>query len=412
MKNWIKNIALGCLIGFSVNGFSQEGYSYKRKIELQKDTLNWNSVELPDEMYDKIKSDLSDIRIFGLKDNDTIEVPYLVSTEKIVFSKIIHSKIINQSKTNEGYYFTIENLYPDTNISKIQLNFSNENFNWEVNLEGSHNQNEWFTILEDYRVLSIKNPQTNYRFEQLAFGSATYKYYRIFIKTTDKPEIISASLNLDSYNFNSVVSRKIDNLSFKNEKENKSSIIEFSSKTKLPVISLKIEVNDDDFDRPIRIEYLKDSIKTEKGWIKNYDLLYSGTISTTKKDFLTVDENILVKDFRIIIENRDNAPLSVESVELFSFVHSVYFKTKEQTDYYLFYGHEKVNKPQYDIEKFRERIINEPKIKATLSDEILIPKKVEIQQKPLFESKLWLWVIMILIIGILGYFSLKMLKKE
>jgi hypothetical protein len=30
--------------------------------------------------------------------------------------------------------------------------------------------------------------------------------------------------------------------------------------------------------------------------------------------------------------------------------------------------------------------------------------------KPLFENKLWLWTIMILIIGILGWFSLKMMK--
>ena len=418
MKKLVKYVFLSCLIGISLNGFSQDNFSYKRKIELKKDSLNWNSIEIPDEMYDKVKSDLSDIRIFGFKDNDTIEVPYLISIERESVAKIIHSKIINQSKTNEGYYFTIENLYPDIDISTIQLYFSNENFDWKVDLQGSHNQNEWFTILEDYRILSIKNNQTDYRFEKLAFGYTNYKYYRVFIKTKEKPELINTVLHHEIFSFNSK-EYKIEKFFVENDKENKKSIIEFSTKTKAPIYSVKIKVNDEDFHRPIRIEYLRDSTKTEKGWIKNYGLFYSGTISTYDDRFynqnhpkITLNNQILAKDFRIIIENQDNQSLEIEFVDLQLLRHSIYFKTKEQADYYLFYGNEKTNTPEYDIEKFRNRIISEPKTNTTLSEEIPIPKKEEIVQKPLFESKLWLWGIMILIIGILGYFSLKMLSKK
>ncbi|MEG1267061.1 MAG: DUF3999 domain-containing protein, partial [Myroides sp.] len=49
---------------------------------------------------------------------------------------------------------------------------------------------------------------------------------------------------------------------------------------------------------------------------------------------------------------------------------------------------------------------------VSLSNEIQIQKTEEIKQKPLFENKLWLWGIMVLIIGVLGYFSVKMISKK
>ncbi len=39
-----------------------------------------------------------------------------------------------------------------------------------------------------------------------------------------------------------------------------------------------------------------------------------------------------------------------------------------------------------------------------------IDKKVTPKKEPLFKNKLWLYGIMVLIIGLLGWFSLKMLK--
>src|SRR5690606_2747425 len=190
MKKLAKYIVLSCLIGFSVNGFSQEGYSYKRKIELKKDSLNWNSIEIPDEMYDKLKPDLSDIRIFGFKDNDTIEVPYLLKIESNFYiNNTLSGKIINKSYSDSKFYFTLEIDQTNMILNVIDLSFANENFDWKVKLEGSHNQNEWFTILDNYRILSIKNMETDYRFEKLVFENSKYKFYRISIETNQEPKL-------------------------------------------------------------------------------------------------------------------------------------------------------------------------------------------------------------------------------
>lgn len=420
MKKWIKKIILGCLIGFSVNGFSQNGYSYKRKIDFHNTPLKWKSVTIPDELYDKTKSDLSDIRIFNFVGKDTIEVPFVISINDFNPNDPIKPKIINQTKTDSGFYFTLENVSQVSNISEIKLQFANENFDWKINLQGSNDQNEWFTILEDYRILAIKNPQTDYRFENLSFKNTKYKYYRIFVKTQDELVLKSAFLNAPIKGIPDLKTHKTTNFSTESDKKDQITIIEFSTKTKLPVYSINIKVDEKgSFYRNFNVEFLVDSIQTEKGWKKQYQHLFSGRLSSSetvliKEDFppLTLNNQIVAQSYRITIENQDNAPLNIQSIELQSLIHSIYFEATQTSDYFVFYGTKDSKAPKYDLEKFYDKITNEPKAEATLSNEILIPKKEEIKSKPLFESNYWLWGIMILIIVILGYFSFKMLSKN
>ncbi|HUH26548.1 MAG TPA: DUF3999 family protein [Flavobacterium sp.] len=419
MKKWIKNSILGCLIGCSFHGFSQNGYTYQRKIAVKQDVSKWQSLTIPDELYDKTKSDLSDIRIYNFVGKDTVEVPFLLSINN--YNPDLEEtkpKIINQTKTDSGFYFTLENLNLVTAISEIKLQFKNENFDWKIDLQGSNNQNEWFTILEDYRILAIKNPQTTYRFENLSFENTTYKYYRIFIKTQDKPVLTNVFLNASIKGVPDFKTHKITNFTVENNKKNKTTVIEFSTKTKLPVYGIDVKVNDKStFYRNFEVEYLIDSVKIEKGWKKHYQHLFSGRLSSSetaliKEGFppITLNNQLVAQSYRITIENQDNAPLNIQYIELQSLIHSIYFEAKDTTNYVLFYGNKEAKTPQYDLEKFYNKIINEPKSEARLLDEILISKET-VQQNPLFESKLWLWGIMLLIIVILGYFSFKMVAK-
>lgn len=54
-----------------------EDYSRSRAIE--KPTETWHKTTLPNEIFSQIKSDFSDLRIYGISEkSDTIEAPYLV----------------------------------------------------------------------------------------------------------------------------------------------------------------------------------------------------------------------------------------------------------------------------------------------------------------------------------------------
>ena len=122
-------------------------------------------------------------------------MPYLLKQRADqVNTKEISFKQLNQSANNSGYYYTFQSPGGNT-INQIELNFQQTNFDWQVTLEGSNNNKEWFGILKNYRILSIKNNDTDYQFTTLKFPDSKYQYFRIAIKSSIQPDLISAKLN-------------------------------------------------------------------------------------------------------------------------------------------------------------------------------------------------------------------------
>ena len=67
--------------------------------------------------------------------------------------------------------------------------------------------------------------------------------------------------------------------------------------------------------------------------------------------------------------------------------------------------------PNYDIEQFSYKISNITN-KITIGNEEFVDKTKQANTEPLFMNKAWLWGIMILIIGLLGWFTVRMMKKK
>ena len=421
MKLKIKSIFSLIFLGISALGFAQKNdFSFKRAIKPNPAT-EWNKIEIPLPMYEKLNQNFSDIRIYQLLGKDSLEVPYLLSKTQFASlenetTEYIGFKILNQTKTADGYYFTLES--PITaDIEEIDLHFSNQNFDWKITLEGSHDQNQWFSILENYRILSIQNSKTDYNFQLLAFEKTNYKFYRIFIPSKETPILQRASMQekfTPKIEFNKLL---INNIKQTNSTKDKNSVITFSLPYKIPVYSLILNIDKNDaFSRPIKIKYLTDSIKTEKGWLKNYDTFYSGKITyygAKDLDFSFPNNDVIwAKDFQIIIENQDNAPITVKSVSAVSPKYFIYFKPKNEENYFLFYGDENSSLPEYDLKLIEDKVFKLSKSDAGLSDEEKLPKKEKPAKEPLFKDKGWLWGVMILIICILGFFSYRMLSTK
>ena len=421
MKLKIKSIFSLIFLGISALGIAQKNdFLFKRAIKPNSAT-EWNKIEIPLPMYEKLNQNFSDIRIYQLSEKDSMEVPYLLSKTQFTSlenetTEYIGFKILNQTKTADGYYFTLES--PITaDIEEIDLHFSNQNFDWKITLEGSHDQKQWFSILENYRILSIQNSKTDYNFQLLAFEKTNYKFYRIFIPSKETPILQRASMQekfTPKIEFNKLL---INNIKQTNSTKYKNSVITFSLPYKIPVYSLILNIEKNDaFSRPIEIKYLVDSVKTEKGWVKNYETFYYGKIiyyGAKDLDFSFSNNDVIwAKDFQIIIENQDNTPLTIKSVNAFSPKYFIYFKPKNEENYFLFYGNKKSSLPEYDLKLIEDKVFKLSKSDASLSDEEKLPKKEKPTKEPLFKDKGWLWGVMILIICILGFFSHRMLSTK
>ena len=421
MKLKIKSIFSLIFLGISALGFAQKNdFWFKRAIKPNPAT-EWNKIEIPLPMYEKLNQNFSDIRIYQLLGKDSLEVPYLLSKTQFASlenetTEYIGFKILNQTKTADGYYFTLES--PITaDIEEIDLHFSNQNFDWKITLEGSHDQKQWFSILENYRILSIQNSKTDYNFQLLAFEKTNYKFYRIFIPSKETPILQRASMQekfTPKIEFNKLL---INNIKQTNSTKDKNSVITFSLPYKIPIYSLILNIEKNDaFSRPIETKFLVVSVITEKGWVKNYETFYYGKIiyyGAKDLDFSFSNNDVIwAKDFQIIIENQDNTPLTIKSINAVSPKHFIYFKPKNEENYFLFYGNKNSSLPEYDLKLIEDKVFKLSKSDASLSDEEKLPKKEKPTKEPLFKNKGWLWGVMILIICILGFFSHRMLSTK
>ena len=385
---------------------------YKYKRELKGITNQWHKLTLPNGVFSKTQSDLSDIRIFGvLPNNDTVEAPYILQqlTDEISSKEVIFT-LINQSRNDKGYYFTFE-IPARNQINKISLDFKQQNFDWQIELEGSHNQQEWFTILDNYRILSINNSLSNYQFTKLSFPNSKYRYYRLLVRSDVKPKLITAKISLYKIKVANYKIHPISKISVNEDKKAKQTIIDIYLEMPVSVSYLNIDIgNKFDYYRPITVKYLSDSSKAEQGWRYHYSTLTSGTLSSIEKNGFKFRSTILQK-LKIIIHNHDNEPLKVDSATLRGYNYELIARFNDKGNYYLVYGNENASWPQYDINRFTNKI---PEILTglKLGKEQLIENEEIRTSEPLFNNKVWLWIIMTVIILLLGWFSIRMLQNK
>lgn len=383
--------------------------TYAHKIEISGIKDQWHKIEIPDSVFGKISQNMNDLRIYGVTETDTVEAPYLLKVVKGQYlRKAIAFKKLNEASKANGYYYTYEITTTEA-IDQIQLDFENENFDWKVVLEGSQNQNEWFTLLEDYRILSIQNEQTDYSFTTLNFTKSKYRFYRMLVKSEDKPQIESAKISIDTnvkgrYRDYTIMNTNIT-------QDGKRTVLDIDLKKRLPISFLIINVSDKvDYYRPFTIEFLSDSVKTEKGWRFDYRTISSGTLSSIEKNEFSFPTTLAQK-FRVTVQNHDNQPLQIESATAKGYVHELLARYTKPAKYYLAFGKMNERKPQYDISLAATKIPDELS-PLTLGAMEAIPKKESPTVAPLFENKLWLWAIMVVIILVLGGFTLKMMQKK
>lgn len=408
MKLINKNLLYLIVLLYS-SSFGQIGqYNYKRQINGITD--QWHKIILPDEIFEKVAQDQRDIRIFGIiPTQDTIEAPYLLKLKKEQITlKEVAFRTINATHNQQGYYYTFA-LPEMQTINGMKLDFNRENFDWFIKLEGSQDNSEWFTILDRYRILSIKNSLTDYQFTKVVFPEASYRYFRLSINSPMDPGLHGTKIEQRSMVAGSFREYQLKAAEIYHDKENKRTEIDVQLTIPVPVSRLRIGISSTfDYYRPVTIQYLTDSFKTEQGWKYNYKTLLNSTLTSIEKGEFAF-ESTTTNKLKIHIQNQDNQPLDIDTIHVRGYVHELWARFTEPATYFLAYGSNRAYRPHYDIQRFNNSIPE--KIKTVqLGEEMIISKETITASEPLFRNKAWLWVIMSIIIIVLGWFTLKMIK--
>ena len=388
-----------------------KNFRYQR--ELQGVTSQWHRLVVPDSVFGKTGKNLEDIRIYGVAPGqDTLEVPYLLQTGCAVQEKEVSFLLRNTTHNSNGWYFTFEQ--PDEEaINFLQPEFEQKNFDWNIQLQGSHDQREWYTLLDRYRILSISNASAEFRFTRLNFPDARYRYYRLLVRSAEQPVLQSAQLQLRTVTAGTPRTYVVRTTIQKNNKATRQSEVTIDLPLPVPVSMLQVSMQDQvDYYRPLTITCLSDSFETEQGWRYQYRSLATGVLSSEGTNRFSFPATI-TRQLKLILHNQDNQPLTIDSVLVGGFEHELVarFPQRENTRYYLVYGNERIAAPEYDLARFSTNIPAATTL-LTAGPEDQIAEPSAPQKKALFTNRWWLWLIIGTVIVLLGWFTLSMMRKQ
>lgn len=397
--------ALILLILFAAMGVTAEIANFALKREIVGTEAGWHKIVLPDDIYAKVSGGMTDLRIAGVRpDGERFEVPYLLRQTAEAKETAVDFKTVNQVAGSGGRLITFEVPTAET-VNQIDLSFGLENFDWRVRLEGSSDQKQWFKILDDYRIVALKNKFTSYSFTTLRFPDTKYKYLRLFIPVNEDPEFGRASIMRTVSSRDARRNYQVKSFKVTEDKTFRVSVIDIELENNVPLDFLKVNVADKiDFYRPISVEYVS-------GANADNQPVYARGAADILSSF---DPNgfrfpvFVANKLRISVSNQDNPPLTFESFEIAGTTYELVAQFPEAAKYLLVYSKPDTPKPQYDLANFKDKVPDQlPELKLgpeEVNDDYSAPGAA-------VSSPLWLWPVMIVAIAIMGFFAFRMLRK-
>lgn len=383
---------------------------YNFRQELPEINYTWQQIEISPQMFSAVLPSLKDIRIIGFTPgNDTVEAAYIIEKQKeIISSSDVPFKLINLVNDGSNYYSTFSTLKQEA-INSIKLELSKQNYNMKVKLEGSNDQIKWYEILNDYRLVGIRNEFVSYNFSRLEFNNVQYKYFRVSWPYSHSIELNSASLKQISTTPGKMMAYKCS-YKITEDESSKLTIVDLYLADKMPVSKIKLDIDADyDFYRPISFQKIIDSTKIKKTWQVYYSDIDRAVLSSLEKPEFSIPE-LITNRLRLLIYNYDNEPVKIQGVHLYGEQYQITARFIQDADYFIYFGNPNAERPNYDLKYFDEKIPDAIPLLVPGALEQLLDTSLKKSEKA--PNKVWLWIVMGLIVVVLGGFTIQLIRKS
>lgn len=388
-----------------VHCFAQTSFRYKRPITGVQGE-GWYNVILPADIFSHLNRGLSDLRVYSVTGADTVEIPYLMEVlDDDVVLEEVHLPLLNKSFRDGELFLTVE-PDPAQGINHLKLNFDQSDFFAFVTLEGSDDRREWFEIVNDKRMVSLGKNGTRYALSSLDFPLTNYRYLRVRVRSDKKLSLRSASFA--RHEVRAGKHRQIPSRwEMETDKKARRSYVHIKLDDYVPVDRVHVYTDSTlDYYRSFNIGYVSDSAQSDKGWIKYYNEVFDGHLTSYRPNVFSFP-HALTREIRLVIHDRDNAPLGIRDISVQGPEVRLVARFSPGNNF-MMYGADHVSSPVYDLVHFDNKIPDDA-AQATLGPEtILAPAGAP--STPLLQNRLWLWSVMVVVIGLLGFFTIKMMK--
>src|SRR5690606_23909616 len=110
------------------------------------------------------------------------------------------------------------------------------------------------------------------------------------------------------------------------------------------------------------------------------------------------------------IRNEDNPPLALDSIQVYQLNRYMVAYLKNADSYKLKAGH-KLLPPVYDLASFKNKIPPTAEVIIPAPFQVYATADEATANSTFFNSKLWIWAALIVIIGALAFMSVRMIRE-
>lgn len=390
-----------CFVFCSVHVFAQQ---FTHKAALDKVSQNgYYQIHLPNKIRALAEPDLKDLRILNEQNK---QVPY----------KVKHTEYQLDETTFEDYNFTqIKNDYfinkgSRTTSNYLVLKVKNTAITKYFTLSGSNNQKDWFA-LTDTNSFAVNSNSNTHVYWPIYFPINDYQFIRLSFNNA-----ISAPINIENIGYykNQSIINELDKIEEYYQSlpgiERKTTSIKLTIPNKQQIDEIRFKVNGPTYyNRNVTI-YKTIMVKQKRALIPQKEVICQLVLNS--RNSLNFPVNMYENELFIDIENNDNEPLNIGSIELYQ--KPIYLLAELQADqnYAIYCGDKTLNTPIYDIENLYElnnKLLNEVKVQNMQN--ITNPTKTITKAIAFYEQNWFMWACIGIGVLTLALFSINLLKE-
>ena len=409
-------------------------WKFQAQVTVEDGTGRYCRLTLTPDIYDAARIDLADIRLL---DAHGQQVPYVLAKPRDITDRLKYSpSLINRSTNEDGAAMVTLDFGKQVVKNRVEVETGGNNFRRAVKIEGSNDNVQFFTIVEQAYVFAV---DYRTRFEQVDLPANDYRYLRVSVAPMADEGQSPVIEDIRASKFESKLAErrtvKLLQIEHSEDEKSKSSIYVYDLAYRhLPVSEIELGVTDNAFYRYVTVDgrdeatrKVKIDSEDNRQRFKEVEVAWKRIISDTiyrypeangkrrEKLVLRVPSGRRIYRYlKIVISNYDDKPLAIYSTSAKMIADKIMFIVQDDIAPTLYVGSPSAGKPRYDL---AQRLNNPLQVEARfakLSNIIDNPLFGQVEVKPLAwteKHKVLLWIIMGAVVLVLAGFILKSFKS-
>lgn len=335
---------------FAFAAFSQADWVYYKDIS----GGNGGIVKFPldEEIFAGANGDLSDLRVAT---TDGREIPYKLLVEQSENSVApVALKITNNSYVKGVSSSAILEVPQGRIINRLHISTADKNFRRNVKVYGSADQNTWSTILDNGYIYDYTDVKGNFHSQDTTvdFSDSTFPHLKIEISDDEGAPIKISSVEASEQV--KKAAREVGRTSVftktEDEEHKETIILADALQRGIPIMKATLAVAGENFNRSV---FIYSGNGDEKWNFLGQEYIFRYQTPRFSGEKLSVQfPETNDRYLKIIIQNKDDAPLAITGIKTFATYREVVFQVEAGREYRVYYGNKKAHAPEYDFEKY------------------------------------------------------------